>query len=102
MRPRVRLGTIYVTAVPRRRPCTIPDGLSDALASASCNPFSLFSGADVLALDPTAAGADNTFNMCEDEVEELECGEETEVDDNPACRLGHACDRTDTEGTMSY
>ncbi len=79
-----RAKTFYVTAIPRRRRRTILDGASGALASAFRNPLSLLSGIQVPALDPAAAGTDDTFNLREDEVEELERGDETEVDDDPA------------------
>ncbi|KAI9444433.1 hypothetical protein BJY52DRAFT_1128190 [Lactarius psammicola] len=79
-----RAKTFYVTAIPRRRRRTILDGASGALASAFRNPLSLLAGMQVTAPDPTAAGADDTFNLLEDEVEELERGDETEVDDDPA------------------
>lgn len=76
--------TFYMTAIPRRRPRTILDGASDALASAFRNPFSLLVGAQVSVTDMTAAGTDDTFNLREEEVEEQERGEETEIDDDPA------------------
>jgi len=79
-----RAKTFYATAVPRRRPRTILDGASDALASAFRRPFSLLAGAQTSISDSTAAGSDDTFNLREDEVEEQECGEEIEIDDDPA------------------
>lgn len=79
-----RAKTFYLTAIPRRRRRTILNGASDALASAFRNPRSLFAGTQLTALDPTAAGTDELFNLREDEVEELERGDETEVDDDPA------------------
>lgn len=79
-----RAETFYLTAIPRRRRRTILNGASDALASAFRNPRSLFAGTQLTALDPTAVGTDEMFNLHEDEVEELERGDETEVDDDPA------------------
>ncbi|KAH9017826.1 hypothetical protein EDB85DRAFT_649171 [Lactarius pseudohatsudake] len=79
-----RAKTFYVTAIPRRRRRTILDGASGALASAFRNPLSLLGGKQVTAQDPVAAGTDDTFNPREDEVEELDRGDETEVDDDPA------------------
>ena len=79
-----RAKTFYVTAIPRRRRRTILDGASDALASAFRNPRFLFAGTQVITPDPTAAGTDEMFNQREDEMEELERGDETEVDDDPA------------------
>ncbi|KAH8992379.1 hypothetical protein EDB92DRAFT_563017 [Lactarius akahatsu] len=79
-----RAKTFYVTAIPRRRRRTILDGASGALASAFRNPLSLLGGKQVTAQDPVAAGTDDTFNLREDEVEELNHGDETEVDDDPA------------------
>ena len=38
----------------------------------------------ISARDPTAAGADDTFNPHEDQVEEQGRGEDAEVDDDPA------------------
>jgi len=78
-----RAKTFYVTAIPRRRRRTILDGASDALASAFRNPRSLFAGTQVTTPDPTAAGTDEMLN-CEEEMEELEWGDETEGDDDPA------------------
>ncbi|KAH9081439.1 hypothetical protein EDB83DRAFT_2214040 [Lactarius deliciosus] len=79
-----RAETFYVTAIPRRRRRTILDGASGALASAFRNPLSLLGGKQVTAQDPVAAGTDDTSNLREDEVEELDRGDETEVDDDPA------------------
>ena len=76
--------TFYVTAIPRRRRRTILDGASNALASAFRNPRFLFASTQVTVPDLTAAGADDMFNLREDEVEELGWGDETEVDGHPA------------------
>lgn len=76
--------TFYLTAIPRRRRRTILDGASDALASAFRKPRSLFAGTQLTAPDPTAVGTDEMFNLHEDEAEELERGDETEVDDDPS------------------
>jgi WD repeat-containing protein 23 len=76
--------TFYLTAIPRRRRRTILNGASDALASAFRNPRTLFASTQLTALDPTAASTDEMINLREDEVEELERGDETEIDDDPA------------------
>ncbi len=74
----------YITAIPHRRRRTILDGASGALATAFRNPLSLLPGVQVTVPDPTAAVTDDTSNLREDEVEELERGDETEVDGDPA------------------
>lgn len=79
-----RAKTFYVTAIPRRRRRTILNGASGALASAFRNPLFLLSGTQITTPDAIAAGTDDTFNLREDEMEELEQGGETEVDDDPA------------------
>jgi len=76
--------TFYVAAIPRRRRRTILDGASGALASAFRNPLFLLAGTQVTAPNATVAGTDDTFGLREDEMEELERGDETEVDDDPA------------------
>ncbi len=82
--PRLARQDLLVTAIPRRCRRTILDETSGTLASAFRNPLSLLPRMQVTTLDPTAADTDDTFNLREDEVEELERGDETEVDDDPA------------------
>lgn len=54
------------------------------LTSAFRTPLSFLGVPSLPALDPTAAGTDDTFNLREDEVEEQDRGEDAEVDDDPA------------------
>jgi WD repeat-containing protein 23 len=78
-----RAKTFHVTAIPRRRRRTILDEASGALASAFRNPLFLLAGSQVTAPNATAAGTDDTSNLHDDEMEELERGDETEADDDP-------------------
>ncbi|KAI0003809.1 hypothetical protein BJV74DRAFT_811836 [Russula compacta] len=79
-----RAQTFHLTAIPRRRPRTLFDGATDALASAFRTPLSFIGGSPISAVDPITAGTDDAFNLREDEVEEQDRGEDAEVDDDPA------------------
>jgi WD repeat-containing protein 23 len=54
------------------------------LASALRAPLSFFGRPSPPAHDSTTAGTDDAFNLREEEVDEQECGEDAEVDDDPA------------------
>lgn len=79
-----RAQTFHLTMLPRRRPRTFIDEATNALTSAFRAPLSFIGGSPISAVDPTAAGTDDAFNLREDEVEEQDRGEDTEVDDDPA------------------
>ncbi|KAI0066418.1 WD40 repeat-like protein [Artomyces pyxidatus] len=72
--------TYYLTSIPERKQRTFIDDASAAIGSVLSSPLSLFS----VTPPEVTAGADEAFNLREDEVAEQERGEEAEDDDSPA------------------
>ncbi|KAI0319055.1 hypothetical protein OF83DRAFT_1112585 [Amylostereum chailletii] len=80
-----RYKTYYLTSIPERRPRTLMDDASDAIATAFRSPMSLFSIPNLQNIQmPTSPSApQETFDLREDEIEEQDRAEENEADDSP-------------------
>ena len=75
--------TYVLSSIPLRKPRTIIDDASQAIASAITMPFTLLTGRSAAPATPDAVFSSGYIDLREDEILESERSEEGEVDDSP-------------------